>query len=283
MLERIVGEGHADVRASVELDLARVERNEDHYDRARTALRSEEQTIERLAPAAGITLAGVPGAESNLPGGSPGGGGTSSATSAGLQRETHTRNFEVDHVSERRVATQGSVRRVTVAVVVDGVEGPHGVVPRGAEELQRLTALVRGAVGASEARGDVVTVESIPFQETLRAPAHTTPSRARATGVRAAPRGVVVGAVVVGVALAGVALASLRRRRRSSQEAAAATFVTLRAAEAPAAELPAEPTFESLRAEAHARAAQDPATAALVLRYWLGAEDRERSVQQPAA
>jgi flagellar M-ring protein FliF len=265
---------------SVELDLARVEHSEDHYDRARTALRSEEQTLERVAPAAGISLAGVPGAESNLPGGATP-SATPGAGTPGLVRESHTRNFEVDHVSERRVATQGTLKRVTVAVVVDGVDGPHGVVPRGADELQRLTALVRGAVGASDARGDVVTVESIPFQETLSAPRPAAHPAPRSVAHRASPRATVAVAALVAVALAGAAVASLRRRRRRGLETA--TVVSLHAPAAPAAELPAEPSFESLRAEAHARAAQDPATAALVLRYWLGAEDTDRNTQQSAA
>ena len=56
-----------------------------------------------------------------------------------VTRESHTRNYEVDHVSEKRVSLQGAVRRLTVAVVVDGVpvEG-GGMEPRGREELDKL-------------------------------------------------------------------------------------------------------------------------------------------------
>ncbi|MFO0650552.1 MAG: flagellar basal-body MS-ring/collar protein FliF [Polyangiales bacterium] len=52
MLERVVGEGHVDVRASVELDLARVERTEDTYNRDSATLRSEEQSLEHVGGAA---------------------------------------------------------------------------------------------------------------------------------------------------------------------------------------------------------------------------------------
>ena len=60
----------ADVRASIEMDNARVEHTEDHYDRDRAALRSEEQTLERITNSNTIAIAGVPGAESNI-GGAP--------------------------------------------------------------------------------------------------------------------------------------------------------------------------------------------------------------------
>ena len=51
MLERVVGLGHADVRVTAEIDPARVEHVEEHYDPTRSVLRSEEQSIERSSPA----------------------------------------------------------------------------------------------------------------------------------------------------------------------------------------------------------------------------------------
>ena len=190
LLARLVGEGHVDVRASVDMDHARVERTEDHYDRAHTALRSEEQTQEFVTAAGNITVAGVPGAESNI--GAPSDPVDPAQPDGGVLREQHTRNFEVDHVSERRLTTRGVVKRITVAVVVDGVTRTEGgqtrVVPREAAELAHLSALVRGAIGANTERGDVVTVESIPFQETLDAPVATAARRAVARPSRTSSR-----------------------------------------------------------------------------------------------
>ncbi len=294
MLERVVGDGHADVRVSVDLDLARVEHTEDHYDRATTALRSEDQTVEMVSQTGTISVAGVPGAESNL-GGNP--TPTPAPADAGgpVLREHHTRNYEVDHVSERRVATQGSVKRITVAVIIDGVVRNEGgratVVPRERVELDRLVTLVRGAIGANTTRGDVVTVESIPFHETLDANvAAAAAARQRPRAAPARPRWTwkhTAGVVGVALVLVMVAAVALRRRRALAQKSPRVL------SDIPPGALPgatpeglpegssasgvsSEAERESLRSAAHARAAADPATAALVLRYWLGAEGAER-------
>jgi len=66
LAEKMVGPGRADVRVGVELDTAVRDRTEEHYEPAKTALRSEQRTDER-ANAEGATVAGVPGAASNLP------------------------------------------------------------------------------------------------------------------------------------------------------------------------------------------------------------------------
>jgi flagellar M-ring protein FliF len=290
----VVGDGHADVRVSVDLDLARVEHTEDHYDRATTALRSEDQTVEMVSQTGTISVAGVPGAESNL-GGNPTPTPTPADAGGPVLREHHTRNYEVDHVSERRVATQGSVKRITVAVIIDGVVRNEGgratVVPRERVELDRLVTLVRGAIGANTTRGDVVTVESIPFHETLDANvAAAAAARQRPRAAPARPRWTwkhTAGVVGVALVLVMVAAVALRRRRALAQKSPRVL------SDIPPGALPgatpeglpegssasgvsSEAERESLRSAAHARAAADPATAALVLRYWLGAEGAER-------
>jgi len=279
LLSRLVGEGHVDVRASIEMDNARVERTEDRYDRAHTALRSEEQSQEFVTSAGSITVAGVPGAESNI--GTPADPPTESGQSdGGVLREQHTRNFEVDHVSERRLTTRGVIKRIAVAVVVDGVTRTEGgqtrVVPRDAAELTQLRALVRGAIGANEERGDVVTVESIPFQETLDAP-RATPRRAAARPARTA-RGYIIGGVVAAAAVL-LAVAFLALRRRSRPETTAAIQLAGLAPQEPTPQLDPEVVRESLRAQVHARVLADPATAALVLRFWLGTDAPDRNAK----
>lgn len=279
LLSRLVGEGHVDVRASVEMDHARVERTEDHYDRARTALRSEEQSQEFVTAAGNITVAGVPGAESNI--GSAAEPADPAQADGGVLREQHTRNFEVDHVSERRLTTRGVVKRITVAVVVDGVtrteNGQTRVVPREAAELAHLTALVRGAIGANTERGDVVTVESIPFQETLDAPVATAARRVAARPSRT-PRGYIIAGVVAAAAvLLGVALLALRRR--SPKDNATGIQLAGLPPQEPAPQLDPEVVRESLRAQVHSRVLADPATAALVLRFWLGTDAPDRNAK----
>jgi flagellar M-ring protein FliF len=273
MLERVVGPGHADVRVSMDIDTARVEHVEDHYDPSKTAIRSLDETMERSAEAQ--TTAGVPGAESNVPQGAA--LGAQSSVGPGLLRETHTKNFEIDHVTEKRVHAGGQVRRMTVAVILDGVPGPQGgSVPRPHDELERLSRLVFAAAGADAKRGDVVTVDSVPFAEAADVvapppPAPPWPAVGSARKVYLSA-GAIAAALLVGGLVVGV---RRRRRRRLEREAEARQAAILAAVEntpaLPHAEpVDAQPALPDARAEAIAIATRDPATAALVLKAWLG-------------
>jgi flagellar M-ring protein FliF len=271
ILERVVGAGHVDVRVAADMDFSRVEHTEDHFKPRDPILRSEELMIEKTGVAES-TVAGVPGAESNLPTGDAPEEGDATEGAAGVVRRQHTRNFEVDRVTERRVRQSGVVKRLTVAVVVDGVSTTDeaGVVTtqaRDEAELEKLEALVRGAVGADDSRQDVVTLQSMSFasapvsDDGLVAPVAPTPLE------KAKPFLPFVAAG--GVFLALVIATILTRRRRST-----VTAVEL----LPSGELKHEnallsenaPLLLNARDEALRRAAEDPATAALVVRHWLG-------------
>ena len=317
MLERVVGVGHVDVRVTAELDAARTERTEDHYEPTHTALRSEESSLERAANGSGIddSVAGVPGAESNLPGGAApatkqataalpipataaltagadGGApvaavvpAAATAVAAGSIRESHTRNFEVDHVSEKRVTGPGGLKRIAVAVVLDGVphyeNGLKTMVPRDHAELEHLTALVRSAVGANDNRGDSITVDSVPFEDTKvveDAPPPAVSPLAKFAALSPKVRyGILGGAGLVVLLATLLTLRSLRASARRRRAAIAAEIEKRELAALPAVILDAQldtkiPAID-LRAAALERAAADPATTALVLRAWLGASD----------
>ena len=291
MLEKVVGPGHVDVRITAELDSARVEHVEDHFDPSKTMLRSEESSVERGGAGGDETVAGVPGAESNLPSGaapalaavvsalaSKGDAGAPKAGAAAPRagadqpfRESHTRNYEMDHVSEKRFMEPGALKRVAVAVVLDGIsrttDGKTVVVARDRAELQKLEALVRSAVGVNEARGDVITLDSVPFddaKEVAEAPASpTTPWGPLKVWRPYLPIG--AAAVALAVLLLVVAVVVTRSRRSSALEA----IPVLPPAPVAQQLATSKPTLD-VRAAAIQLAMNDPATAALVLRAWLG-------------
>ena len=267
MLEKVVGPGHVDVRVSADVDRSRVERTEDHFD-PKQVIRSEQKSIERTGNVdPGAT--GVPGAESNLPTGSAKPAPT--GTGETVTRESSTRNFEVDHVTEKRLVLGGTVRRLSVAVVVDGSN-------RSKEDTERLAALVRSAVGADEKRGDVVTVDSVAFLSTEPAapvvlpPVFTIPSKFQKY-VPVAACGL-LGVVVVSTILMMKRRAKKARVKKAALALAESVKPVAMLAEPLTPEL-LEPVIapNELRAKAHERAASDPATAALVLRFWLDARD----------
>lgn len=281
MLERMVGPGHADVRVSADVDLARSEHVEDHYDKDKSVLRSEDMTVERTTTTESV--AGVPGAESNVPAGAA--TGAQGTLGPGVVRESHTRNFEIDHVTDKRVQAGGGVRRLTVAVVLDGVHpgnDPNKVVPRSAEEIAKVQGLVASAVGADLKRGDVVTVESMPFVAgdplVDAAPAPANGPIPEAWRKRLPYIGAGVGALLVLATVLALRRGAKKKKAEAARKVEDAIAGVLE--EAPGApELTGEETVASLpadpRAAALALAGRDPATAALVLRAWLGAESAQ--------
>ena len=162
MLEARVGPGAAIVEVSVdtvrESETIR-ERVVDPSSQVVIHTDTEETSEQAQGSATGVTVA------SNLPDGEvEGGEGSNRQTTESRERV----NYEVSEVLRERVRPPGEVRRITVAVMVDGIrtEAPDGTVawaPRPEEELNSLKTLVESAVGFDEARGDVVTIESLEF------------------------------------------------------------------------------------------------------------------------
>lgn len=84
------------------------------------------------------------------------------------RRTEETTNFEVSRTQVRESIDPGSIRRVSVAVLVDGVRqadasGAQAWKPRSEEEMKAIERLVRSAVGFSQERGDSVEVVNLPF------------------------------------------------------------------------------------------------------------------------
>ena len=280
-LERVLGPGHVDVRVNAEVDMSRVERTEDRYDPAKAVLRSEEATRERAAAPDDNGVAGVPGAQTNLPTTNPDApaGAAAGAPAAGgaILRESHTRNYEIDHVQEKRVTTTGAIRRLTVAVVVDGVPGPDGktMVPRAPAEVDKLAALVKSAVGIDDKRGDALTVQSIPFAVTEPPPVAVEPPPSLISRLPAPVRR--WGPIAAGAGLALLLLIALLWRRARNRRKEEKLPLELPAATEPEL-LPETTSPGEVRDEAMRQAKLDPATAALVVRHWLGsgAEQEEK-------
>lgn len=170
ILTPILGSGRVRAQVVADLDFTVVESTEESFGHERQSLRSEqvsEQTAKGGAPASG-----VPGALTNQPppGGSLAGNGASGA-GGGTESSSRnsTRNFEVDRTLKHVRSPSGVLRRLSVAVVVDGEPGldkdgkPLGK-PLAGKQLEDLTLLVKKAVGFNEERGDSVHVVNASFR-----------------------------------------------------------------------------------------------------------------------
>ncbi len=165
LLEARVGPGRAVVEVRIEPQTDResiVERRFDPDGRVAVATETEERNSSAQGPSEGaVTVA------SDLPDGD-------AAEGAGQRssQETETRertNFEVSETQREVVREPGGIRRLTVAVLVDGTretqpDGSEVWAPRSDEELADMRDLVASAVGFDEARGDEITIKTLPFE-----------------------------------------------------------------------------------------------------------------------
>ncbi|MCC5985002.1 MAG: flagellar M-ring protein FliF [Rhodobacteraceae bacterium] len=165
LLEAHLGPGRAVVEVSIDLvndSETIVERRIDPETRVAISTEAEERT--RSASESGAQAVTV---ASNLP---EGDAGASDGTSESRETETRERtNFEVSESQREIHRAPGAIRRQTVAVLVDGhhapgADGTPEWRARAPEELETLRLLVASAVGHDEARGDVITVQSLRFE-----------------------------------------------------------------------------------------------------------------------
>lgn len=164
LLEARVGYGNAVVEVSVQTVSEREAITERRFDpQSRVAISVDSSETSKKADSSkgngSVTVA------SNLPDGNAANNGGQSQSQATESREKT--NYEVSETTREVVRNPGDIKRITVAVLVDGVEGSgqSAMVPRSQEELDSLKELVASAVGFDEARGDVVTIRSMPFRQ----------------------------------------------------------------------------------------------------------------------
>jgi flagellar M-ring protein FliF len=158
------------VEVSVETDLdeeVMVERTLDPDSRVIISTDSEERSTQANDSVAGgaVTVA------SNLPTGDAAADDRSSSSQNASNRERI--NYDVSATEREVKRAAGSVKRITVAVMVDGVEIPDAAgtpvwQPRDASEIEALEALVQSAIGFDADRGDTVTIRSLQFDASIR-------------------------------------------------------------------------------------------------------------------
>jgi len=274
LLEPAVGTGAVVARATVEIDSADVNTTSEVFDPDSAVVRSERslnQTQNQTQPTPG----GVAGAAANQPLAPT--QQAAAAASSSSSTEDQTRNYEVSKTVTQRAAKGPRLQRLSVAILLDGVDGK----PRPDAEVARLGELAKRAVGFDANRGDQFDISSVVFTpsgEDLRNPA--APEGPGLPDVR----WIVAAAGLLLFLMVAVAFALLRRRRRPQvvlppirpgitvaeleemHEEEAAPRPTISPVKPPAAL--ADPDLE-LRDRARDLARRDPARAAHLLRAWI--------------
>jgi flagellar M-ring protein FliF len=172
MLEQALGEGKAVVRLACALDFQRHEKTEEHFLPDNRVIRSE-QSLNESSRNADAQPQGVPGVRSNTPGPDLLPNQMVAAGGSSFEKQDRTVNYEIGKITSRILEPVGRITRVSVAVLVDGTykgetskagAAAREFVPRSAEEMQKIEALVKRAVNFDAERGDTVEVANIPFE-----------------------------------------------------------------------------------------------------------------------
>ena len=147
ILETVLGYGSAIVKVNADLDFKRVEKTLESYD-PDSQVAISEQVIKSLQ------------------------GGKSVGDSSQSSTMNSITNYELSKTIEKIMEGAGNIKRITVAVVVNGTkkEVKEGDVtktvfePRTEEELNKLKTIVMQAVGYDQQRSDEISIVSIPFE-----------------------------------------------------------------------------------------------------------------------
>ena len=170
LVEKTVGRGKVRAEIKAEMDFDRISTVNEKYNPDGQVVRStqsiEESTQNQDTDGTQAVTVGT-----NLP--DPNANTSGTASSSGAQNRTEeTVNFEISKQITNHVREAGIVKRLSVAVLIDGVrgfdeEGEPTYKPRSESEMELLATLVRGVIGFNAERGDTVDVINMEYAEVV--------------------------------------------------------------------------------------------------------------------
>jgi flagellar M-ring protein FliF len=174
IVSSVVGPGHARVQINADFDINRITQTSDKFDPDGRVLRSSQTREEQSA--SGARSDGAVSAGTELPnGGNQQGGGGGAAAGDQTKKTEEIVNYEISRTTKTEVIEAGRVNRISAAVLVDGNytkndKGEVAYQPRPKEEIDRISALVRSAIGFDAKRGDQVEVVNLRFADITPSP-----------------------------------------------------------------------------------------------------------------
>ncbi len=167
-LEPLVGSGRYRAAVSADTDLTSAEQSEEHFDPTQSVMVNSQKTEDISSPSR--TAGGIPGTASNLPDPAP----PPVTVGAGSSRKTESVSYQSSRTVKRTVLPQGTVKRLSVSVLLDqevhfegsGAQAKRVLTAPTPERLKVIHDLAAAAVGLNPERGDQLIVESLPFEST---------------------------------------------------------------------------------------------------------------------
>jgi len=169
LLSRSLGYGEVRAEVSVEMDFNKITTANERFNPDERVIRSS-QTIEENATNSETEGTDPVTLQNNLPDANFG-GGAGAGTQSQENRSEETVNYEISKTTTTQVKEIGEISRVTVAVLVDGTyttdeNGERIYQERAPEDLEKIAALVRSAIGYDPQRSDQVEVINMQFADT---------------------------------------------------------------------------------------------------------------------
>ena len=167
----VVGEGHVRVQVTADMNYDHTSTTSETYDPDSKVVRST-QTVEQNATDTTGNSNGAVSVSNALPNAqtpnNANGGSGSDTTKSDSGRTEETTNYEISKTIKTSTVDGGTVRRLSVAVVVDGdtaldAAGKASYTPRTAQEMREIQDLVKSAIGYDKTRGDQVQVVNMQF------------------------------------------------------------------------------------------------------------------------
>ncbi|PWC85237.1 flagellar M-ring protein FliF [Azospirillum sp. TSH100] len=166
LLGRTLGYGKVRAEVSADLDFDRITTQSEIFDPESQVVRSTQTVTESNESSDRDPLAPV-SVDQNLPT-AQASSSASPLSSNKSNRNEETINYEITKTTKSHVREAGQVRRLSVAVLVDGTyqlskDAPPAYQPRSEQEVESIKALVRSAVGLDAVRGDTLEVVNMRF------------------------------------------------------------------------------------------------------------------------
>ncbi|HEY0105851.1 MAG TPA: flagellar basal-body MS-ring/collar protein FliF, partial [Rhizomicrobium sp.] len=157
----IVGPGHVRVQVTADMSYTHTSTTSEHYDPDSKVVRSTQTVDSNNTDSNGGANAVSVG--SALPGAAPPATG-GDANKSDASRTEETTNYEINKDVTTSTVDGGTVKRLSVAVVVDGTPAAGGASkPRAPAEMKQISDLVKSAIGYDAKRGDIVQVDNMEF------------------------------------------------------------------------------------------------------------------------
>jgi len=169
IVSAVVGQNRARIKVAAELDFNQVTQTSDIFDPDQRVLRSS-QTREESSNSARASGNGAVSVGAELPGADSGNGAGNKDKEASKKTE-EINNWEISRTTKTEVFQGGRIKRLSVAVLVDGIytagtDGKPVYTQRTQEQLDKINALVKSAMGFDTNRGDQLQVINMRFADT---------------------------------------------------------------------------------------------------------------------